>query len=121
MPTIFNTDKLGLLDIARKRKELVEKAKQSKLSLEEISNGTFTISNLGMFGVKNFTAVINPPQAAILTVGTIYKQLALENDDIVEKSYMDFCLAVDHRIIAVSYTHLNGGSPRRNTAYRWER
>ena len=99
VPTIFNTDKLGLLDIARKRKELVEKAKQSKLSLEEISNGTFTISNLGMFGVKNFTAVINPPQAAILTVGTIYKQLALENDDIVEKSYMDFCLAVDHRII----------------------
>ena len=99
VPTVYNTDKLGLLDIARKRKELVEKAKQSKLSLEEISNGTFTISNLGMFGVRNFTAIINPPQGAILTVGAAYKQLALENDDIVEKSYMDFCLAVDHRII----------------------
>ncbi len=99
VPTIYNTDKLGLLDISRRRKELIEKAKQSKLSLEEIGNGTFTITNLGMFGVRNFTAIINPPQGAILTVGTIYKQLALENDDIVEKSYMDFCLAVDHRII----------------------
>ncbi|MDD3520999.1 MAG: dihydrolipoamide acetyltransferase family protein [Actinomycetota bacterium] len=99
VPTIFNTDKLGLLDIAKKRKELVEKAKQSSLGLDELNRGTFTISNLGMFGVRNFTAIINPPQAAILTVGTIYKQLALENDDIVEKSYMDFCLAVDHRII----------------------
>jgi len=99
VPTIFNADKMSLLEIAKKRKELVEKAKQSKLSLEEISNATFTVSNLGMFGVKNFTAIINPPQAAILTVGSIYKQLAFLNDEIVEKSYMEFCIAVDHRII----------------------
>jgi len=99
VPTLFDTDKLGLLEIAKKRKELIDKAKQSKLSLEEIGNGTFTVSNLGMFGVRNFTAIINPPQGAILTVGAIYKQLAFENEDIVEKSYIDFCLAVDHRII----------------------
>jgi pyruvate dehydrogenase E2 component (dihydrolipoamide acetyltransferase) len=99
VPTIFNADRMSLLEIAKKRKELVEKAKQSKLSLEEISNATFTVSNLGMFGVKNFTAIINPPQGAILTVGSIYKQLAFLNDEIVEKSYMEFCIAVDHRII----------------------
>lgn len=99
VPTIFNADKMSLLEIAKKRKELVEKAKQSKLLLGEISNATFTVSNLGMFGVKNFTAIINPPQAAILTVGSIYKQLAFLNDEIVEKSYMEFCIAVDHRII----------------------
>jgi pyruvate dehydrogenase E2 component (dihydrolipoamide acetyltransferase) len=99
VPTVFGTDKMSLLEIARKRKELVAKAMQSKLSLEEISNATFTISNLGMFGVKNFTAIINPPQGAILTVGCIYKQLAFLNDEIVEKSFMDFSLAVDHRII----------------------
>lgn len=99
VPTVFNTDKMSLLEIAKKRKELVAKAMQSKLSLEEISNATFTISNLGMFGVKNFTATINPPQGAILTVGCIYKQLAFSSDEIVEKSFMDFSLAVDHRII----------------------
>jgi pyruvate dehydrogenase E2 component (dihydrolipoamide acetyltransferase) len=99
VPTIFNADKMSLLEIAKKRKELVEKAKQSKLALEEISNATFTVSNLGMFGVKNFTAIINPPQGAILTVGSIYKQLAFLNDEIVEKSFMEFCIAVDHRII----------------------
>ncbi|MHB1346794.1 MAG: dihydrolipoamide acetyltransferase family protein, partial [Candidatus Humimicrobiaceae bacterium] len=99
VPTVFGTDKMGLLEIAKKRKELVVKAMQSKLSLGEISNATFTISNLGMFGVKSFTAIINPPQGAILTVGRIYKQLAFSNDEIVEKSYMDFSLAVDHRII----------------------
>ena len=99
VPTIFNTDKMSLLEIAKKRKELVAKAMASKLALEEISNATFTISNLGMFGVKNFTATINPPQGAILTVGCIYKQLAFSNEEIIEKSYIDFCLAVDHRII----------------------
>ena len=99
VPTIFNADKMSLLEIAKTRKELVEKAKQSKLSLEEISNATFTVSNLGMFGVKNFTAIINPPQGAILTVGCVYKQLAFLNDEIIEKSFMEFCIAVDHRII----------------------
>ncbi|MEI7616466.1 MAG: dihydrolipoamide acetyltransferase family protein, partial [Actinomycetota bacterium] len=73
VPTIFNADKMNLIEIAKTRKQLVEKAKQSKLSLEEISNATFTVSNLGMFGVKNFTAIINPPQGAILTVGCVYK------------------------------------------------
>ncbi len=99
VPTIFNADKMSLLEIAKTRKELVEKAKQSKLSLEEISNATFTVSNLGMFGVKNFTAIINPPQGAILTVGCVYTQLALLNGEIIEKSFMEFCIAVDHRII----------------------
>ena len=61
MPKIYGADRLSLFDIAKKRAELIEKAKASKFSMEEISNGTFTLSNLGMLGVRNFTAVINPP------------------------------------------------------------
>jgi len=99
VPTVFGTDKMGLLEIAKKRKELVLKAMQSKLSLEEISNATFTISNLGMFGVRIFTAIINPPQGAILMVGELYKAPAFTGDRIEPKQFMEISLAVDHRII----------------------
>lgn len=99
VPTIYGADKLSLFDIARKRVELVDKAKTSKLKMEEISNGTFTISNLGMFGVRNFTAIINPPQGAILMIGEIYKAPAVIDDKIEIRQQMEISLAVDHRII----------------------
>jgi pyruvate dehydrogenase E2 component (dihydrolipoamide acetyltransferase) len=99
VPTIYNCDKLSILEIARKRTELVEKARQSKLTLDEISNATFTVSNLGMFGIRSFTAIINPPQGAIFTVGGIYTAPAFVNGKIEQKSYMDVSIAVDHRII----------------------
>jgi pyruvate dehydrogenase E2 component (dihydrolipoamide acetyltransferase) len=67
--------------------------------MEEISNGTFTISNLGMFGVRNFTAIINPPQGAILMVGEVYREPAVINDKIDIGTFMQVSLAVDHRII----------------------
>lgn len=99
VPTIYGADKLSLFDIAKKRVELIEKAKASKLSMEEISNGTFTISNLGMFGIRNFTAIINPPQGAILMVGEIYKAPAVIDDKIEVRHQMEISIAVDHRII----------------------
>ncbi len=99
VPTIYNCNKISILEIARKRTELIEKAKQAKLTLDEISNATFTISNLGMFGVRNFTAIINPPQGAIFTVGEIYTAPAYVNGKIEQRSYMDVSIAVDHRII----------------------
>lgn len=99
VPTIYGADRINLFDIARKRSELVEKSRNGKLTIEEVSNGTFTISNLGMFGVRNFTAIINPPQGAILMVGEIYKSPAVVGDKIEIKQFMQISLAVDHRII----------------------
>jgi len=99
VPTIYNADKLSVFEIAKIRAELIEKAKQGKLKIEEISNGTFTISNLGMFGVRIFTAIINPPQGAILMVGEVYKAPAFVGDRIEPKQFMEISVAVDHRII----------------------
>ena len=99
VPTIYNADKLSVFEIAKRRAELVEKAKQGKLTMEEITNGTFTISNLGMFGVRIFTAIINPPQGAILMVGEVYKAPAFVGDRIEPKRFMEISVAVDHRII----------------------
>ncbi len=99
VPTIYKADRLRLSDIAKKRTELVDKAHRSVLTIEEISNGTFTITNLGMYGIRNFTAIINPPQGAILMVGEIYKAPVVIDDKIVIRSLMDTSIAVDHRII----------------------
>lgn len=99
VPTIYNCNRLSVFEIAKIRVELVEKAKQNKLTLDEISNGTFTISNLGMFGVRTFTAIINPPQGAILTVGEFYTTPAFVDRKIEPKSFMEVAIIVDHRII----------------------
>jgi pyruvate dehydrogenase E2 component (dihydrolipoamide acetyltransferase) len=99
VPTIYNADKISLYDIARKRVELIEKSKKGKLTMEEITNGTFTISNQGMLGIRTFTAIINPPQAAIMMVGEIYVAPAVVDGRIGPKSFIEISLAVDHRII----------------------
>ncbi len=89
VPTIYNADKISLYDIARKRVELIEKSKQGKLTMEEITNGTFTISNQGMLGIRTFTAIINPPQAAIMMVGEIYVAPAVVDGRIEPKSFIE--------------------------------
>jgi pyruvate dehydrogenase E2 component (dihydrolipoamide acetyltransferase) len=99
VPTLFACDTMSIVDIARKRIELIEKARNNKLGLDEISNGTFTVTNLGMFGIRNFTAIINPPQAAILAVGEIYQEPAAVEDKIEIRSFMDISVSGDHRII----------------------
>ncbi|MHB1347303.1 MAG: dihydrolipoamide acetyltransferase family protein [Candidatus Humimicrobiaceae bacterium] len=97
--TIFNADRQGLFEIAKTRVRLIEKAKSNSLGLADVSNATFTISNLGMYGIRNFTAIINPPQGAILMVGEIYKDITEENGKAVFRKFMDISMAVDHRII----------------------
>lgn len=100
VPTIYNADQLSILEIAKRRIELIDKSKQGKLSPEEVSNGTFTVSNLGMYkSVREFTAIINPPQAAILAVGAIYTEPSLVEGRIEPKSFVNVTLAVDHRIL----------------------
>ncbi|MBN2072509.1 MAG: 2-oxo acid dehydrogenase subunit E2 [Actinobacteria bacterium] len=99
VPTLFSCDKMEIIDIARKRIEFMDKAKNRKLSIEEISGGTFTVTNLGMYGIRNFSAIINPPQAAILAVGEIYSGVAVKNGNIEARSFMDLSVSCDHRIV----------------------
>lgn len=100
VPTIYDCSNISIFEIARRRAFLVNKAKEQKLTIEEMSNATFTISNLGMFGVRTFTAIINPPQGAILTVGETYKDTVVdENDNISVQRLMQISIGVDHRII----------------------
>jgi len=99
VPTIFKCDRLKITDIAKKRIELINKAKEEKLNLEDISNGTFTVTNLGMYGIRSFSPIINPPQAAILAVGEIYTEPAVIDGKIRPESFMNLTVSCDHRII----------------------
>ncbi len=99
-PVIRHTDQLSIRDIARAAKELAGKAKDGKLTNEDYTGGTFTISNLGMFGIEEFTAIINPPQAAILAVGaTVPTPWVDGKGAVVVQPRMKMTLSCDHRVI----------------------
>ncbi|MFB3785227.1 MAG: dihydrolipoamide acetyltransferase family protein [bacterium] len=97
VPVIRACESKAIGQIARERAVLVEKGQAGKLSPEELSGGTFTISNLGMLGITRFTAVINPPQAAILAVGTIREEPVVKNGQVVPGQRMAVTLSCDHR------------------------
>lgn len=97
--TIRNADQKGLRVISYESKMLAEKARTRGLSLQEMADSTFTISNLGMYGVDNFTAIINPPNSAILAVGTAVKKPVVRNDELTIGHEMSATLSCDHRII----------------------
>lgn len=99
VPTIFNCDKLKITEIAKRRIELINKVKMGKIDLGDISNGTFTVTNLGMYGIRSFSPIINPPQAAILAVGEIYMEPAVIDGEIRPESFIDLTVSCDHRII----------------------
>ncbi len=99
VPVIRNTDQKSLSDINLEVRELAGKAKERKLQPQEMQGNTFTISNLGMFGIEEFTAIINPPDACILAVGTIVKEPVVEGDQIVVGSTMKVTLSCDHRVV----------------------
>ena len=80
-------------------KNLVAKAKAGKLAPEEFQGGTFTLSNLGMYGVDSFTAIINPPQSAILAIGGIQQEIFLDGDKVKQRDIMNVTLTADHRVI----------------------
>ena len=99
-PVIRHCDQLGIRDIASQSKFLGYAAKDGKLGNEDFAGGTFTISNLGMFGIEEFTAIINPPQAAILAVGATKTVPWVDNDgDLIVCSRMKMTLSCDHRVI----------------------
>jgi pyruvate dehydrogenase E2 component (dihydrolipoamide acetyltransferase) len=100
VPTVFDADKKSLGEIARNVRELAEKVRDGKITPPELSGGTFTVSNLGMYGIDAFTAVINPPQAAILAVGALKKRPAVESSGaVVARDTLFANLVSDHRIL----------------------
>jgi pyruvate dehydrogenase E2 component (dihydrolipoamide acetyltransferase) len=99
VPTVFDADTRSLGDIARTTRTLAERVRAGQITPSELSGGTFTVSNLGMHGVSAFTAVINPPQAAILAVGAMAQQPAVHDGQITVRHQMAMTLACDHRIL----------------------
>jgi pyruvate dehydrogenase E2 component (dihydrolipoamide acetyltransferase) len=99
VPVIRECERKSLVQIAVERGRLVERAREAKLSADDLEGGTFTISNLGMFGVEQFIAVLNPPQAAILAVGAIEERPVAENGELVVRPSMSMTLTCDHRAV----------------------
>lgn len=99
VPVIRNADGLTVSEIAAARSKLVERAQAGKLGPDDISGGTFTISNLGMFGVDFFQAIVNPPQAAILAVGRIAQQVVAIDGQAAVRSMVTLTLSCDHRLV----------------------
>jgi pyruvate dehydrogenase E2 component (dihydrolipoamide acetyltransferase) len=100
VPTIFDADQKSLGAIASDARALIEKVREGNITPPELSGGTFTVSNLGMYGIENFTAIINPPQAAILAVGALKKKPVVDDSGrIVARDMMGVTLICDHRIL----------------------
>jgi pyruvate dehydrogenase E2 component (dihydrolipoamide acetyltransferase) len=99
VPVQREVERKSLVQIAAERKDIVQRTREGKLTQEDLEGGTFTISNLGMYGVEIFTAVLNPPQAAILAVGAIQEKPVVENGDFVARPLMAMTLTCDHRAV----------------------
>ncbi|KAH8283123.1 hypothetical protein KR054_012314 [Drosophila jambulina] len=101
-PIVFNADRKGVLEISKDVKALAAKARENKLQPHEFQGGTISVSNLGMFGVTQFAAVINPPQSCILAIGTTTKQLVADPDSLKgfkEVNMLTVTLSADHRVV----------------------
>lgn len=99
VPVIRGADELSLEEIALRSRDLSEKAQRKKLTPSDYQGGTFTVSNLGMFGVDSFTAIINPPQAGILAVGRVAPRVVPYGEGIAIRSMMTMTLSADHRVV----------------------
>jgi pyruvate dehydrogenase E2 component (dihydrolipoamide acetyltransferase) len=99
VPTVFDADRKGLRQIASESRTLAQRVREESITPPELSGATFTVSNLGMYGIDGFSAVINPPQAAILAVGAIEERPVARNGEIATAHLMQVDLACDHRIL----------------------
>ncbi len=98
-PVVRNADSKSILEVAQEIRDLARKAKERKLTPAEYSGSTFTISNLGMYDIKQFTAIINPPEAAILAVGAVQQKPVVRDGQLVIGQQMEVTLTCDHRIV----------------------
>jgi pyruvate dehydrogenase E2 component (dihydrolipoamide acetyltransferase) len=100
VPVIHDADQKSLGEISRQARRLIERVRDGEITPPEVSGGTFSVSNLGMFGIERFTAIVNPPQAAILTVGALTKKPAVdERGRVAARDLMTLTLVCDHRIL----------------------
>jgi pyruvate dehydrogenase E2 component (dihydrolipoamide acetyltransferase) len=99
VPVIRDADTKSLTQVAREAKELIARAREGKLAANELTGGTFTVSNLGMFGIDQFTAVINPPEAAILAVGAAQAEPVAVDGGVEVHQRMRLTLSIDHRAL----------------------
>jgi len=96
---IHDANKKSLVEVTQGRAELVQKARDRKLGMEEMRGSTFTISNMGMFEIDQFSAIIQPPEAAILAVSRISDKVVVRGGEIVIRPMMALTLSIDHRIL----------------------
>jgi pyruvate dehydrogenase E2 component (dihydrolipoyllysine-residue acetyltransferase) len=99
VPVIRDADRKTLTEIAREAHDLIARARSRRLTPDELTEGTFTVSNLGMYGIRQFTAVINPPQAAILAAGEATRQPVVRGDQVSVGTIMALTLSIDHRAV----------------------
>jgi len=99
VPTVFDADEKSLGEIARETRALAERVRSGAITPPELGGGTFTVSNLGMFGVRSFTAIVNPPQAGILSVGSLEQRAVVRDGEVVVRHTMTLTLVCDHRIL----------------------
>jgi pyruvate dehydrogenase E2 component (dihydrolipoamide acetyltransferase) len=99
VPVIWDADRKRMSEISREAKELAKRARERKLKPEEFTGSTFSVSNLGMFGIDQFTAIINPPEAGILAIGTSEEKLVVVNGEPVVRNRVRVTMSCDHRII----------------------
>jgi pyruvate dehydrogenase E2 component (dihydrolipoamide acetyltransferase) len=99
VPVLRNADRMGLRELREKSGSLIERARSQRLKQDEMSGGTFTISSLGTFGIREFSAIINPPQVAILAVGAAEKRPVVRDNQIVARTVMTLTLSADHRVV----------------------
>jgi pyruvate dehydrogenase E2 component (dihydrolipoamide acetyltransferase) len=99
VPVIHNADKKSFIEIVQERARLISLARENKLLHDDISGGTFTLSNLGMYEINSFQAIINSPESTLLSVGEIIKNLVKTNEGIVEKPFVSMSLSCDHRVL----------------------
>lgn len=98
-PIVFDCDKKGLKEISQNVKELAQKAKDGKLQPHEFQGGTFTVSNLGMYGIKEFSAIINPPQACIMAIGSAQRKVVESEQGFKTVTTINVTLSCDHRVV----------------------
>jgi len=99
VPVLRDANKLGLVGISQQRVDLAERARQGKLLPNEFEEGVFTITNLGMYHIDSFDAILNPPQAAILAVGRIKERALVENGQVVPAAMVSLSVSLDHRVL----------------------
>jgi pyruvate dehydrogenase E2 component (dihydrolipoamide acetyltransferase) len=98
-PVIRDADRKGIAQIAEEVRELAERARGKKLKPDEYTGATFSVSNLGMFGIQEFTAIINPPESGILAVGAAEERPVVEGGEVVVRTRMRMTMSCDHRVV----------------------